>query len=52
MGAQPPLILTERLIATLMQLDPAADIGSELEVVGGRAVELIGEGTEEAISVA
>jgi len=35
-----------------MGFDPIADVGSELEVVCGRTVELVGEGAEEAVAVA
>ena len=52
MGAQTPLILAKGLIADLVCLDPVADICSEGEVVGGGAVELVGEGAEETVAVA
>jgi hypothetical protein len=52
MRPQPPLILAKRLIPRLIALDPIAYVGAELEVVCWGPVQLIGEGAEEAVSVA
>ena len=52
MGTEPPLVLAKGLIAGFIALDPIADVLADLEMVCGAAVELVGEGTEEAVAVA
>jgi hypothetical protein len=47
-----PLVLTKCLIAVFMRLYPIAYICSELEMVLGGAVQLIGEGAEETVAIA
>lgn len=42
MNLKAPLILDEGLIALAMALDPIADLGAELVVAGGGAMELVG----------
>ena len=45
-------VLDKRSIALLVQLDPVADVGPQLEVVRRRAVQLVRQGPEEAVAIA
>lgn len=49
---QAAFVVAERRIARLVRLHPITYLVSELEVLAGRAVELVREGTEEAVAVA
>lgn len=51
MDLEASVVLDKGLVPVSVFCDPIADVCSEVQVAVGGAVELVGEGTEEAVAI-